>query len=158
MYVFPCVILFLCFSVILVLRLPRLGKRKLILVLFVRLFDLCLFGFVGFLFLMESGKGCGLCLWLSLDFSLIFFFHKRLYKARFIANSSSCTTTVLSKLLTSCLTAVTKLWIKYYNTVYERDGINYFWSIKNSNDVLNKFKSKNFQASKLSTYDFYYTV
>ena len=32
--------------------------------------------------------------------------HKRPYKARFIANSSSCTTTVLSKLLTSCLTAV----------------------------------------------------
>ena len=26
-YVFPCVILFLCFSVLLVLRLPRLGKR-----------------------------------------------------------------------------------------------------------------------------------
>ena len=39
-------------------------------------------------------------------------------------------------------------------TVYERDEINYFWSIKNSNDVLNRFKSKNFQASKLSTYDF----
>ena len=80
--------------------------------------------------------------------------HKRLYKARFIANSSSCTATVLSKLLTSCLTAVKKHWIRYYDTVYERDGINYFWSIKNSNDVLNKFKSKNFQASKLSTYDF----
>ena len=80
--------------------------------------------------------------------------HKRPYKARFIANSSSCTTTVLSKLLTSCLTAVKKHWIRYYDTVYERDGINYFWSIKNSNDVLNKFKSKNFQASKLSTYDF----
>ena len=28
-------------------------------VLFVRLFDLCLFGFVGFLFLLGSGKGCG---------------------------------------------------------------------------------------------------
>ena len=28
------------------------------------------------------------------------------YKARFFANSSSCTTTELSKLLTSCLTAV----------------------------------------------------
>ena len=27
-------------------------------------------------------------------------------------------------------------------------------SIKNSNDVLNKFKSKTFQASKLCTYDF----
>ena len=79
---------------------------------------------------------------------------KRPYKARYIANSSSCTTTVLSKLLTSCLTAVKKHWIRYYDIVYERDGINYFWSIKNSYDVLNKFKSKNFQASKLSTYDF----
>ena len=32
--------------------------------------------------------------------------HIRPYKARFIANFISCTTTVLSKLLTSCLTAV----------------------------------------------------
>ena len=80
--------------------------------------------------------------------------HKRPYKARFIANSSSCTTTVLSKLLSSCLSAVRKHWIRYCDTVYERDGINYFWSIKNSNDVLNRFKSKTFQASKLSTYDF----
>ena len=64
--------------------------------------------------------------------------HKRPYKARFIANSSSCTTIVLSKLPTSCLTAVKKHWIRYYETFYERDGINYFWSIKNSNDVLNK--------------------
>ena len=59
-YVLPCVILFLCFSVLLALRLPRLGKRELILVLFVRLFDLRLFGFVCFLFLLESGKSCGL--------------------------------------------------------------------------------------------------
>ena len=58
LYVFPCVILFLCFSVLLVLRLSRLGKRELILVFFVRFFDLCLFGFVGFLFLLESRKGC----------------------------------------------------------------------------------------------------
>ena len=59
-YVLPCVILFLCFPVLLALRLPRLGKRELILVLFVHLFDLCLFGFVGFFFLLVSGKGCGL--------------------------------------------------------------------------------------------------
>ena len=58
--VFPCVIFFLCFSALLVLRLPRLGKRELILVLLVRLFGLCLFRFVGFLFLLGSGKGCGL--------------------------------------------------------------------------------------------------
>ena len=43
-YVLPCVILFLCFSVLLALRLPRLGKRELVLVLFVSLFDLRLFG------------------------------------------------------------------------------------------------------------------
>ena len=73
MYVFPCVILFLCFSVLVVLRLPRLGKRELILVLFVRLFGLCLFRFVGFLFLLGSGKGCGVWLLHSLDFSLTFF-------------------------------------------------------------------------------------
>ena len=73
LFVFPCVILFLCFSVLLVLRSLRLGKRELILVLFVRLFGLCLFRFVGFLFLLGSGKGCGLWLWHSLDFSLTFF-------------------------------------------------------------------------------------
>ena len=56
LYVFPCVILFLCFSVLLVLRLPRLGKRGLILVLFVRLFGLCLFRLVGFLFLVGLGR------------------------------------------------------------------------------------------------------
>ena len=80
-YVLPYVILFLCFSVPLALRLPRLGKRKLILVLFVRLFVLCMFGFVGFLFLLVSGKDCGLWLWHSLDFSLTLFFHvnKTLY-------------------------------------------------------------------------------
>ena len=59
-YDLPYVILFLCFSVLLALRLPRMGKRELILVLFVHLFDLRLFGFDCFLFLLVSGKlGCG---------------------------------------------------------------------------------------------------
>ena len=48
--------------------------------------------------------------------------HKRPYKARFIAKSSSCTTTELSKLLTSCLTGIKAKVIKYYETVYERSG------------------------------------
>ena len=71
-HVLPCVILFLCFSVLLALPLPRLGKRELFLVLFVRLFDLCLFGFVGFLSLLVFRKGCSLWLCHSLDFSLTF--------------------------------------------------------------------------------------
>ena len=48
-------------------------ERELILVLFVRLFDLRLFGFVCFLFLLVFGKGCDLWLWHSLDFSLTYF-------------------------------------------------------------------------------------
>ena len=34
------------------------------------------------------------------------------------------------------------------------EGINYFWSIKNSTEILNKLKTKGFQASTISTYDF----
>ena len=77
--------------------------------------------------------------------------HKRPYIARFIANSSSCTTTSLSKVLTSCLTAIKNHWIKYCEKTYEMEGINYFWSIKNSTEILNKLKTKGFQASTIST-------
>ena len=58
-YVLPCVVSFLCFSVLLALRLLALGI-ELILVFFVCLLDLCIFGFVGFLFFLVSGKDCGL--------------------------------------------------------------------------------------------------
>ena len=63
---------------------------------------------------------------------------KKTYKARFIANSSSCTTTELSKLLTSCLTTIKNHVIEYCEKVCERSGKNLFWSIKNSCEVLNK--------------------
>ena len=43
-------------------------------------------------------------------------------------------TTELSKLLTSCLTAVKIHVIKYCEKVYERSGKNLFWSIKNSGE------------------------
>ena len=52
--------LFLRFSVLLALRFPRLGRKELVLVLFVRLFDLRLFGFFLFPFPLGSGKGCDL--------------------------------------------------------------------------------------------------
>ena len=53
----------LYFSVLLALRLLRLGKRELILVLFVHLFDLCLFGFVGF--------SCTFGVWEGLRFVIV---------------------------------------------------------------------------------------
>ena len=50
------------------------------------------------------------------------------YNARFIANSSSCTTTELSKLLTSCLTAVKNM---LSNTVkrYMRDPVKTYFGL-----------------------------
>ena len=80
--------------------------------------------------------------------------HKRPYKSRFIANSSTCITTELSILLTFCLTAIKNHVIKYCTTVYERNGKKLFWSIKSSGEILNQLKSRGFLASGLSTYDF----
>ena len=41
----------------------------------------------------------------------------------------------------------------YWTTVYERNGKNLFWSIKNSCEILNKLKFQGFLASSLSIYD-----
>ena len=57
--------------------------------------------------------------------------------------------------MTSCLTAIKTHVIKQCTTVYERNGENLFWSIKNSDEILNKLKCRGFLASVLSTYDFY---
>ena len=80
--------------------------------------------------------------------------HKKPYKARFIANSSSCTTTKLSILFTSCLTKIKDHVKSYCDKAYQNSGINLFWSIKNSNEVLIKLQNKGYLASTLSTYDF----
>ena len=59
------VCLFMCHFVLVffspfTIAITSFGEERAVLVLFVRLFDLCLFGFVGFFFLLGSGKGCGL--------------------------------------------------------------------------------------------------
>ena len=50
-----------------------------------------------------------------------------------------CTTTELSKLLTSCLTAVKNMLSR---------------SIKKSGEIFDNFKARDFNATSLSTYDF----
>ena len=75
------------------------------------------------------------------------------YKARFFANSSSCTTTELSKLLTACLTAVKKHANKYCEKENERSGKNLFWSIEKG-EISDKLKARDFNAVSFSTYDF----
>ena len=54
--------------------------------------------------------------------------HKNPYKARFIANSSSCTTTERSKLLTSCLTAVKNMLSNIVKR-YMRDPVKTYFGL-----------------------------
>ena len=60
----------------------------------------------------------------------------------------------MSIILTSCLTAIKKHVINYCETVFERNIKNLFWSVKNSGEILDKLKSKDFLASTVSTYHF----
>ena len=80
--------------------------------------------------------------------------NRRPYKARYVANSSSRTTTELSKLLTSCLTAVKSRVIRYYEIMNEMSRKNIFSYIKISGEVLSKLKSSGCRSTSLPTYDF----
>ena len=53
--------------------------------------------------------------------------HKTPYGARFIAGSSSCITTRLSKLITECLKLVRSHCTAYCKTIRERTGVNCMW-------------------------------
>ena len=51
------------------------------------------------------------------------------YKATSIANSSSCTTTELSKLLTSCLTVIKKNMLSNTVKIYMRDPVKTYFGL-----------------------------
>ena len=55
--------------------------------------------------------------------------------SQLIANSSSCTTSEVSILLTSYLIAIKTMLL---NITYERNGKNLFWSIYDSGEILNE--------------------
>ena len=76
------------------------------------------------------------------------------YKSRFISNSSHCSTTILSKHITSALTAVKDHVMKYSETAFSNSNVNYFWSIKNSSEVIKKLRLRNFRGSQVSSFDF----
>ena len=71
--------------------------------------------------------------------------HKNPYKARFIANYCSCMTTKLSKLLTSCLTAVKNMLSSTVKR-YMRDPVKIYFGLllllKNSGEILDKLKAR----------------
>ena len=80
--------------------------------------------------------------------------HKTPYKARFIAGSSSCTTTRLSKLITECLKLVRTHCTAYCKTIRVRTGVNCMWIINNSLDVIRVLEEKQLSLNHVSTWDF----
>ena len=77
--------------------------------------------------------------------------HKRPYKT-FISNSSHCSTTILSKHITSALTAVKDHVMKYSETAFSNSNVNYFWS----SEVIEKLRLRNFQGSRVSPFYMYF--
>ena len=79
--------------------------------------------------------------------------HKNPYKSRFISNSSHSSTTILSKHITSALTAVKYHVIKYSEIAFGKSNMNYIWSIKNSSEVIEKLRLRNFHGFQVSSFD-----
>ena len=65
-------------------------------------------------------------------------FHKRPYRYRFIAGASNATTKRLAIDVNLCLKLIKKIHKGYCESVYNRNGYNYFWSVDNSKEVLDK--------------------
>ena len=82
--------------------------------------------------------------------------HKQPYGTRFIAASNKCSTKPLSKLLTTCLSMVSRHFKQYCNGIYCKTGINCFWIIDNSQQVLSALSKINYfsTAKHLDSYDF----
>ena len=64
--------------------------------------------------------------------------HKKPYGSRFIAASNTCTTKQLASLLTSCFKTILIHYKQYCDGIYNHSGINCFWIINNSTEVLDR--------------------
>ena len=82
--------------------------------------------------------------------------HKNPYGSRFIAASNKCTTKRLSSLLTSCFKTIITHYKQYCAGIYNHSGINCFWIINNSTEVLERLHkiNKTSRAKQFDSYDF----
>ena len=82
--------------------------------------------------------------------------HKDPYGSRFIAASNKCTTKPLSGLLTSCLSIVLTHFREYCDGISKNTGINCFWIVDNSQQVINILRDINTsaKAKHFDSYDF----
>ena len=78
--------------------------------------------------------------------------HKNPYGARFIAASNKCTTKQLSSLLTSCFKTILIHYKQYCSGIYKNTGVNCFWIINNSMEVLDRLRNIN-RTSRAKSFD-----
>ena len=76
--------------------------------------------------------------WLCLNFIK---HHMALY--RFIAASNKCTTKELTSLLTSCFKTILIHYKEYCEGIYGHTGVNCYWIVDNSKEVLNRLHNIN---------------
>ena len=82
--------------------------------------------------------------------------HKTPYGSRLIGVSSSCPTTLVSKILTACLGLVRKRQQVYYEAIYRNSSVKGHWLIQNSEEVSDLVSEANSKGNIISikTYDF----
>ena len=82
--------------------------------------------------------------------------HQKPYGSLFIAASSCCSTTIISKVFTACLGLVKQRQQGYYDAVHRNSGIQGYWLIKNSDEVFEVVSEVNQrgQVSSIKLYDF----
>ena len=79
--------------------------------------------------------------------------HKTPFGSRFIAASNKCTTKPLSRLLTACLTTIMIHFKEYCDGIFRNTGVNCFWIINNSQQVLSSLSYLN-KVSRAKRFDF----
>ena len=81
--------------------------------------------------------------------------HKNPYKFRFIAGSKYCSTKHLSVILEKGFKKIQEFWHNYCGQVEATSGVNRFWIIKNSLELLDTIAAANkLSYTKVSSWDF----
>ena len=80
--------------------------------------------------------------------------HKNPYNYRFIAASHKCTTKPLSRFLNSALRLILKHFREYCLGIYRNTGVNAFWIVENSLEVLDSLRSIPTRKAQLASFDF----
>ena len=79
--------------------------------------------------------------------------HKNPYKFRFIAGASHCTNKTISIEVALALKCIKCQFKNYCRVIYKHRGLNYFWSIDNSAEFLEKLSNVKY-ADSIETFDF----